>query len=99
LRELPAEAPARPRLTARGEPVLPQRQAPSAPPPAPVKLELAPVIYPLSNIRAEAVPDDLPPLAGRVDNGETERFLLRIDAAGHVEYCVSCAGAKDPMKL
>jgi hypothetical protein len=98
LRELPEEAPQPPRLATRGEPVLPKRRLSSARVPMPVPLVPAPVIYPISGIQPEDVPTDLPPLDGPVDatlTAETWRFLVRLDASGHVRDCVSMAGGDE----
>jgi hypothetical protein len=98
LKDLPDAADAPLRLAARGEPVLPKHLPAMASAPARVKLKLAPVIYPLSGIRAEEIPNDLPPIEAAADGSMTAeawRFLVRLDAAGHVWDCVSLAGGDE----
>jgi hypothetical protein len=98
LRDLPDQEPHSLRLTTSGEPVLPKRRPPTADSKAMVKLTPAPVIYPLSGIRADDVPRDLPPMDAAVDatmTAESWRFLLRLDATGHVSDCVSLAGSEE----
>lgn len=98
VRQLPEEASAPIRLAARGEAVLPKRRPASVETRDPVKLTLAPEISPLSGIRAEEIPRDLPPFDTPVDAAmttETWRFLVRLDAAGHVWDCVSLAGGDE----
>lgn len=97
LRDLPAQAPVPMPLAVTGAPVLPKRLAASATVRAPVKLKLAPVIYPLSGIAKEEVPLELPPINDAMDaaiTSETWRFLVRLDSAGHVRDCVSLAGGE-----
>jgi hypothetical protein len=99
LRDLPDEAAPPLRLAARGVAVLPKR-LPAAPGvPVPVKLRLAPVLYPLSGIGAAEIPRDLPPIDGAAVDAamiaETWRFLVRLDAAGHVWDCVSLVGGDE----
>lgn len=98
LRDLPENAPEPLQLAARGEPVLPKRRPASAGVPAPVKLTPAPVITPLSGIRTDQIPRDLPPLGVPMDAAMTQqtwRFLVRLDALGHVRDCVSLAGGDE----
>lgn len=99
LRDLPDQLPPAPvPLASRGEPVFPKRPPPAAVAPAPANLTLVPVIYPLSGIRADEIPRDLPPIDGPPDasvTAETWRFLVRLDAAGHVLDCISLAGGDE----
>lgn len=93
LRELPKESRIQPmELAAKGETVFPKRTAAAGPVPDPTKLKLAPTLYPLSGIPAEAIPGKLPPFAGTVDTVMTStswRFLVRLNPEGGVAECVS----------
>lgn len=98
LRDLPDDVPAPLRLAARGERFLPKRQPAPADSTPSVKLSLVPMIYPLSGIRADQIPAELPALDGEVAadiTAEFWRFLVRLDAAGHVRDYVSLAGNAD----
>lgn len=104
LKELPDVPPAPPRLAARGEPVLPIRRLEPADAPAPVKLALSPVIYPLSGIRDEDIPAGLPPFGGGVDAKLASsmpslfpawRFLIRLSSDGSVRDCVALDDSSD----
>ena len=104
LRELPAEAAPAMRLAAKGESVLPKRRSGALAPRISVKLKLAPVLVPRSGISVESMPRELPSFDGLVDEkitAETWHILVRLDAAGNVQDCVSLAGAAraDPSPL
>ena len=95
LRDLPKSAPPPLQFAARGEPVLPKRLLTANATPLPGELKLVPLIYPLSGITSTDLPTYLPPIADPVNATMTTmswRFLLRLDAAGHVWDCVSLAG-------
>jgi hypothetical protein len=98
LRDLPKPAAPRLQLAARGEPVLPKRLPTVSAAPMPEKLQLVPVISPLSGITSDELPAYLPPIADPVNAtmiAATWRFLLRLDAAGRVRDCVSLAGGDE----
>lgn len=98
LRDLPKETPPPMSLAAKGEPVLPKRRPEPVAAPVSVNLKLAPVLVPLSGITAAAMPGKLPPFDGAVDatmTAEPWRFLVRLDAAGNVQYCISLAGGDE----
>lgn len=98
MRDLPEPATPPMQLAARGEPVLPKRHPTATPAPLPRKLKLVPVIYPLSGITSADLPTDLPPIADPVNATMTTvswRFLMRLNAAGHVSECVSLAGGDE----
>ncbi len=106
LRDLPEEAVTPARLAASGEPVLPRRRPSPTETPLPGEVVLTPVISPLSGIRSDEIPRELPPFGGPVDAAMTTgiwRFLVRLDAAGHVWDCVSLAGGDEagpsPMEI
>ena len=98
LRKLPERGAPRMKLAAQGEPVLPKlRPLPDVAPPT-VKLRPTPELYPLSGIAAAALPDSLPDFDEMVDAALTAqpwRFLVRLDAAGNVQDCVSLAGGDE----
>ena len=99
LREFPDEASRSHAARSQRRAGPPKTPTPLRPKPtAPVKLTLAPVISPLSGIRHEEIPRNLPPFDAPVDAAmttETWRFLVRLDAAGHVWDCVSLAGGDE----
>lgn len=98
LRDLPKPADPPFQLTAKGEPVLPKRLPAATAAPLPGKLNLVPMLYPLSGITNAELPTYLPPIADPVNATMTAmswRFLLRLDAAGHVWDCVSLAGGNE----
>jgi hypothetical protein len=98
LRDLPDDMIPPLRLAARGELTFPGRRSVVPEISAPGKLAPAPVIYPLSGIGFAEIPRELPPMEGAADaamTAETWRFLVRIDAAGHVMDCVSLAGGDE----
>lgn len=98
LRELPEDTVIAPPLAAKGVPVLPKRAAPLPAAPMAENLRLKPVLYPLSGIDLAALPQDLPPFEGEVDETmatETWRFLAKLNASGHVTECVSLAGGDE----
>ncbi len=97
LRGLPDETSAPPRLAAAGMPVWPASIAPPPAAPGP-PVRTAPVLYPLSGISRQSMPPSLPDFAAEVTPemlAEPWRFLLRLDAAGHVRDCVSLAGGDE----
>jgi len=98
LRKLPEPVTPRVTLAAKGEPTLPKlRPLSKAAPPA-VKLSPTPELYPLSGIAAAALPRELPPFDQAVNaalTAEPWSFLVRLDAAGNVQDCVSLAGGDD----
>lgn len=98
LRDLPEPKDPPLQLAAKGEPVLPKRLPAASTAPLPGKLKLVPVISPLSGITSADLPTALPPLTDPVNATMTAaswRFLLRLDAAGHVWDCVSLAGGDE----
>lgn len=98
LRTLPDEVLPPVLLAAQGEPTLPKLRPESRAAPVAVKLRLVPELYPLSGITAAAMPRELPPFEGVPDaalTAEPWRFLVRLDAAGTVQDCVSLAGGDE----
>jgi hypothetical protein len=98
LRDLPKPAEPPLQLAARGEVVLPKRLPAASAAPMPGKLQLVPMIYPLSGITSAELPAYLPPIADPVNATMAAmnwRFLLRLDAAGQVRDCVSLAGGDE----
>lgn len=98
LRDLPEPKDPPLQLAAKGEPVLPKRLPAATAAPLPGKLRLVPVITPLSGITSAELPTDLPHIADPITATMTAanwRFLLRLDAAGHVWDCVSLAGGDE----
>jgi len=98
LRKLPNEVTPQVKLAAKGEPVLPKLRplAEVAPPAA--MLRPTPELYPLSGIAAAALPHALPPFDDVVDaalTAEPWSFLVRLDAAGTVQDCVSLGGGDE----
>jgi hypothetical protein len=94
LRELPPLAVPEPRLSAPGAPVLPKRSAPAAQP-LTEKSRLVPSIRPLAGLKADELPDPLPDFDGEIPAtmpAEPWRFLLHLDASGHVRDVVPLAG-------
>jgi hypothetical protein len=79
-------------LAAKGEQFFPNHALIENPPPDVSRFKLAPVLYPLSGIRSEELPGDLPPFGAAVDaamSSASWRFLLRLNSAGSVVECVS----------
>ena len=104
LRDLPVGAAPAMCLAAKGEPVWPKHRSAARAPQVSAKLKLAPVLYPRSGISAASMPQVLPPFDSLVDEkitAETWHILVRLDAAGNVQDCVSLAGAAgaDPSPL
>lgn len=98
LRDLPKPAEPPLQLIARGAPVLPKRLPSASATPQPGKVTLAPMIQPLSGITSAELPTYLPPIAEPVNASMTTaswRFLMRLDATGHVWDCVSLAGGDE----
>lgn len=98
LRELPEESPAPVRLPSMGAVVLP-KPPPPASPVVPPKSRPVPVLAPLSGMAASVMPDELPvfeDVSLKSTGPEPWRFLVQLDAAGHVADCVSLAGGDAP---
>ena len=98
LRKLPDEVTPRVMLAAKGEPVLPKLHPVSAAPQPATQLKPTPELYPLSGQAAAALPHALPDFDGAVDapgTGGPWDFLIRLDAAGNVQDCVSLDGGDD----
>ncbi|MES2440662.1 MAG: hypothetical protein V4584_16470 [Verrucomicrobiota bacterium] len=93
LRNLPPENLVKPlELAAKGERFFPKRVSPALEMTDPGKLKVAPVLYPLSGVTQESLPDDLPPFDSAVDSAmssEAWRFLVRLNPDGSVAECVS----------
>lgn len=96
LKALPeSDAPAVPPLVLPGERRLPER--PFAPKPVvrPVTMRVVPLLYPLSGIAMEELPEALPAFElaeSGLNTGTALRFLLRISSSGRVTECVPLAG-------
>ena len=98
LRKLPEAVPPRVTLAAKGEPVLPKLRPLSEVAPPAVKLRPTPELYPLSGIAAAALPSVLPPFDDVINEAltaESWRFLMRLDAAGNAQDCVSLGGGDE----
>ncbi len=99
LRDLADDPPAtHPALAEPGAVVLPRPRPPEVAAQTAPALVLQPVILPISGIRAEAIPRDLPPFTGPADaqiTAEPPRFLLRLDAAGTVLDCIALDGGDE----
>jgi hypothetical protein len=99
LRVLPEKGLSQPALLAeKGESVLPKRTSTVTTAPAIGKIDAVPVLQPLSGIQSSAMPTELPPYEGMVDakmTVEPWRFLIRLDAGGNVQDCVSLAGGDE----
>lgn len=101
LRKLPDQATPPLRLAAKGEAVLPKRKPLTEAAPVSTGLRLAPTIFPLSGITAASLPAGLPAYDGVVDKAmtaELSRILVRLDAAGNVQDCVSLTGGTSPLE-
>lgn len=99
LRSLPERGLINPALLAekRGS-VLPKRSFSKIVPPVVGKIKAVPVLQPLSGIQNSAMPGELPPYDGVVDatmTVEPRRFLIRLDAGGNVQDCISLAGGDE----
>lgn len=105
LRELPVDDHTPPIvLAAKGVPVFPKHPRNETLIPGTVPMKLAPVIYPLSGITAEAIPSVLPNYQSNIDSAMTAadwRFLVRLNPDGGVAECVSLGkgGEKDSVEL
>lgn len=96
LRDLPQDEDLPLKPAAPGEAVFPKRAPGSRPAPAATDLRPVPTLYPLSGITRAGMPDTLPPFEGGPDPAEGwNRFLIRLDASGHVTDCVSLAGGDE----
>ena len=98
LRKLPDEVTPQVKLAAKGEPVLPKLRPLAEVASSTVKLRPTPELYPLSGPAAAALPHELPDFDEVVDaalTAEPWRFLMRLDAAGYVQDCVSLAGGDE----
>lgn len=94
LKELPDVGIPTLRLAPRGEPEFPSHRAPGLDLAPSSKPALLPVLYPLAGIGFPETPHELPPLEIATDAAMTAgtwRFLVRIDAAGHVTECLPLA--------
>ncbi len=93
MRDLPDSNQLRPfTLVVQGESFFPMRPKPQNAGPEPVKLKLAPVLYPLAGISQENLPRQLTPLNLPIDSKISSiswRFLLRLNADGVVGECIS----------
>lgn len=86
-------------LAAKGRQFLPERIPQPIATPDLGKLKIAPVLYPLSGVTAESLPQDLPPFAATVDSTMSSapwRFLARLNADGSVAECVSLEKGGEP---
>ncbi|MEO7097940.1 MAG: hypothetical protein ABI162_01165 [Luteolibacter sp.] len=105
LRELPEDGRIQPmELATKGETVFPKRIPATLAAPDPTKLKLAPTLFPLSGVPADALPGKLPPFSGVVDGEMTTaawRFLIRLNSKGGVMECVSLekGGEKGALEL
>lgn len=99
LREYSDEPPGvMPALAEPGIPVLPRPRLPGSAAPPAVSVALMPVILPISGIRADAVPRDLPRFEGQPDasiTAEPPRFLIRLDPSGAVRDCMALDGGDE----
>ena len=83
-------------LAGKGISFLPQRVPLPATPPGGAQVKLAPVLHPLSGISQNALPNELPPFTGNPDAAASWRFLVRLNAGGGVEECVSLEKGGEP---
>ncbi len=99
LKDLPDDLTPTPlRMAARGVATLPTPEPAQLRAPTSVTLRLSPVLHPLSELSASALPRELPPFVGVVDASIAAapwRFVIRLDAAGNVLECVSLAGGDE----
>ncbi len=97
LGDLPTENSVQPlELAAKGISFFPKREPLPVTPLDLNRLKLAPVLYPLSGISKDALPVTLPPFAGNPDAAASWRFLVRLNAGGGVEECVSLEKGGEP---
>jgi hypothetical protein len=93
LRELPTDKSAPPVILAtQGVPVFPKHLQSEYSPPDAAPLRLVPMLYPLSGIAPEAIPEKLPAYQGDTASVITSadwRFLMRLNPDGGVAECVS----------
>ena len=98
LRNLPPAPPPPVALASKGTPTLPKLNPELLVTPQTADVKLTPVLYPLSGIPATAMPRTTPPFEDAVDaamSAEPWRFLLKLNAAGNVQDCVSLAGGDE----
>lgn len=99
LRDLTEELPGTlPALAEPGVPVLPRPRPPGLPAQPSEPVALMPVILPISGIRPDAMPRELPRFEGQPDasiTAEPPRFLMRLDAAGTVLDCMALDGGDE----
>ena len=98
LRELPDDdVVTPPRLASKGEPVFPER--PWSPRTIPAgTLKPAPTLHPLSGLKFDDLPRELPPFDAAVDSAmiaEPWRFLVSLGPSGTVRDCISIAGGDE----
>jgi len=103
LRELPSEKPVASLALAPGAtPVFPRRSSPEMTPLPLRRFKPAPILYPLSKIPIDALPQELPvfdaPITAEMTS-TTWRFLLRLHPDGGIVDCVSLAGEANPASL
>lgn len=97
LGDLPTENAVKPlELAAKGLSFFPNREPLPIAPPDVARLKLAPVLAPLSGITRDALPVALPSFAGNPDAAASWRFLVRLNAGGGVEECVSLEKGDEP---
>lgn len=93
MQELPAANQLQPlELAAKGQAFFPPRSRASTDMPAPAKLKLAPVLYPLAGVSRETMPAEFPAFGAAVDGemaSSSWRFLVRLNPEGGVVECVS----------
>lgn len=93
MQQLPAENQLQPlELAAKGQAFFPTRSPAASDSPAPARLKLAPVLYPLAGISHESMPSELPAFDAAVDgvlSASSWRFLVRLNPEGGVVECVS----------
>lgn len=95
LKQLPEEKPKLAKVAVYGEPQLPKRVLRVGEVEASVMMEMVPSLFPISGIREDELPKNLPHIQGKLDSAvalENWRFILRLDERGRVMDCMSMAG-------
>jgi len=87
-----------PRMSRRGEPVLPSRPLGSGDAQSVDPVHLEPVISALDGIQTDELPKELPAWNQPVTDALSARswkFLIELDSSGRVSQCVSLAGGQE----